>query len=74
MPLETIPIFDMEIYRAGESALYKGRSYTIDHVTVAGYELLVYLIGVGPFGETQSVNSNLVRVTPTVVNFNRNIT
>lgn len=71
MPLDTIPVIIMEIYRSGDTAQYNGMDYTIDHVLVSRNELIVYLVGMGTRGEAQGINAKFVRVAKTTLDPNR---
>jgi hypothetical protein len=56
----------IKLYQPGSVVWYQGRSYTVNHVLLRGYDLLVYLNGLA-----KPLNSRLLEREETEIDFNR---
>lgn len=66
MSSDKFPTQYLPLYLKGKQAVYNNRQYTINHVTINGYGMMVHLIGLDA-----SVNVLQVEVELTAVNINR---
>jgi len=56
----------IQLYKYGAQVIYNGRQYTVDHVTLSGYDLYLHLDGL-----PQSVKATAVQCEYTEISLER---